>query len=72
VSWAEILIREWDRQDERARAGRCPVCGNAVMEVLKASGRLALANCPKCEAKNVKIVLSPEAVQEAREPGLAA
>jgi hypothetical protein len=42
------------------------------MEVLKVSGRLALANCPKCEAKNVKIVLSPAAVQEARETGLAA
>lgn len=67
-----MLIREWDRQDERARAGRCPVCGNAVLEVLQLSGRLALANCPKCDAKNVKIVLSPVALQEAREPGLAA
>jgi hypothetical protein len=67
-----MVIREWDRQDERARAGRCPVCGNAVMEVLQLSGRLALANCPKCKAKKVKIVLSPVAVQEAREPCLAA
>jgi hypothetical protein len=72
VSWAEVLNREWDRQDERARAGRCPVCGNPVMELLRVSGRLALANCPRCDAKNVKILLSPAAVRDAREPGLAA
>jgi hypothetical protein len=67
-----MLRREWDRQDERARAGRCPVCGNVVLEVLQPRGRRALANCPTCDATNVKIVLSPAAVQEAREHGLAA
>jgi hypothetical protein len=38
------------------------------LEALQHRGRLVLANCPKCEAKNLKIVLTPVAVKEARKP----
>lgn len=48
ASWADSLIREWDEQDRRTRAGLTPCCGRHDYVVIYREGDLARVKCRHC------------------------